>query len=423
MSVHTRREITWKAQRTRYEATTDEVVVTSSEKRYEELLAKYPDIKVKILGHETRWREGSRNRSRSFDRKGDAQAFDANAKRKSQLGEPIPTRSGGGTLEEDFPHWLANRHSLAPRTKKLYEELFEVHLVEQLGYVPTAQIDAERIEEWQAARIASGAGAERVIKAAKLLSQFYNYAVKRGKAPRNPVDGLETPARERQAIVPASPERVEAIRTYLLTEERMGDATLVSLMAYGGLRMGEALALQWPDLSQGYRLWISHSLEDDGSMRQTKTGKDRLVELPESAAEDLLAWRRETGPLGLVFPRAKDGNGWTKVDRNNWRRRYFAPAAKAAGWPYPPKNLRHSAASLMIAAGMRPTEVAERLGHTLAVSVNVYQRLMREFEGQPARPMDEVIREARFRTSSEQANAKKGSSQPKVLTLRRENPA
>ena len=97
---------------------------------------------------------------------------------------------------------------------------------------------------------------------------------------------------------------------------------------------------------------------------------------------------------GLVLPRAKDRKGWTRTDRNNWRRRYFGPAAKAAGWSHPPKNLRHSAASLMIVAGFRPTEVAEQLGHTLAVSMDVYQRLMREFEGEPIRPMDEVIREA-----------------------------
>jgi integrase len=373
---------------------------------------------------EARWREGSKNRSRTFDRKGDAQTFDAKAKRKSQMGEALPARTGGDTLEDFFLRWLAGRHSLAPRTIKTYEELFEVHILGPLGYVPLASIDPERIEKWQSDRFAAGAGRERISKAAKLLSQVFDKAAHQGKVSRNPVTGLESPQRERKAIIPASPEKVEAIRAFLLEEERMGDATLVSLMAYGGLRMGEALALQWPDLSQGNRLWISHSLEDDGSLRQTKTGKDRLVKLPEPTAEDLLAWRRESGPQGLVFPRAKDGYGWTKTDRNNWRRRCFLPAAKAAGWPYPPKNLRHSAASLMIASGMRPTEVAEALGHTLAVSVNVYQRLMREFEGQPIRPMDDVIREAReLRTSSEHADENQRLSDANSVLLRDEGMA
>lgn len=346
---------------------------------------------------EVRWREGSRNRSRTFDRKADAQSFDAKVRRQGQLGESVPTRVGSDTLAEFFIRWLANRqHSIAPRTLKIYEELFKAHALKQIGFAPLTSLTPERMEDWQAERLSAGAGKEAIAKTGRLLNQVFKKAVRQGKMATNPVEGMEKPKAESPRIAPASPEKVEAIRAALLARKRTGDAVLVSLMAYGGLRVGEALALQWEDLSQGNRLWISRSLEDDGSLRGTKNGRERMVQLPEPVAEDLLAWRREIGLVqGLVFPRAKDGNGWTKTDRNNWNRRYFKPACKAAGVSIPPKNLRHSAASLMIASGMRPTEVAERLGHTLAVSVNVYQRLMREMEGQPVRSMDEMIRAAR----------------------------
>jgi integrase len=363
---------------------------------------------------EVRWREGTRNRGRKFDRKGDADAFWDQVKRQAQLGSAVPTRTGSTTLSEFFARWIAARQKLAPRTRLLYERLFEVHVFDQIGYVPLSNLTPERLEDWQAERLGSGAGKEVIAKTGRLLNQLFVKAMRDGSIPRNPIEGMEKPKVETKRLPPASPQKVEELRRWFLTRERDGDAVLVSLLAYGGLRMGEAFALQWADLSQGDRLWISHSLEDDGSLKGTKNGKERLVVLPGPAAEDLLAWRREMGAAGFVFPRAKDTKGWTLTDRNNWRRRYYSPAARAVGLEGPPKDLRHAAASLRIAAGKRPTEVAEELGHTLAVSVDVYQRLMREMEGQPVRPMDEMIREAR--THSEQAEAKQRLSPTSAQT-------
>lgn len=364
-------------------------------------------------GFEVRWREGSRNRSRSFDLKGDAVKFQAHVRRQSQLGEVVPSRTGSMTLAEYFLLWLEARRSLEPKTRSLYKWLFEAHVLDQIGYAPLASLTPERMEQWQADRLAAGAGPVAVSKAAKLLHQVFKKAVKQGKLPRNPVADLEGPKHERREIVPATPKQVEAMRNWFLECEREGDATLLSLMAYGGLRPGEALALKWEDFSQGKQLWVCRSLEDDGSFKTTKNRVNRLVELPEAAAQDLLTWRRETGGAqALIFPRAKDGQGWTKTDRNNWRRRWFSQAAKAAGLgDFPPKNLRHSCASLMIAAGHRPTEVAEALGHSLAVSVNVYQRLMQEMKGQPIRSVDEMIAEARSGVTSAAEPATMGTQE------------
>jgi integrase len=422
MSVHTRREITWKVKQTRYDAETDEVetffaasqrLVTSSEKRYRQILAKHPDAKVKVLGHETRWREGSRNRSRTFDRRKDADAFDANTRRASQLGEEVPARIESETLENFYARDLAVRqHSKARRTLDIEKGLYLAHIHPYLGFMPLRHFDEEGMERWQTDRLAAGAGAESIAKSGKLLSRLFKKAVRQKKMTRNPMDGLEKPKVKSERVPPASVEQVERIRAWFLERDRLGDATLVSLMAYGTLRVGEALALQCEDFSQGDRLWISHSLEDDGTLKSTKTETEGLILLPGPVAEDLLAWRRESGIVrGLFFPRAKDGMGWTKTDRNNWNRRYFKPACEAAGLVIPPKNLRHTSASLRIASGKRPTEVAEEMRHSLAVSIDVYQRLMREFEGQPVRPMDDVIRDARLRTYAEHADAKDGSDE------------
>lgn len=355
-------------------------------------------------GFEVRWREGGRNRGRSFDRKSDAETFDQHVRRQKQLGEAIPKRTGGETLDEFFAEWLVGRHSLAPRTVALYEWLYEGHVAEYLGYLPLTACTAERLEEWQAKRLKEGAGVEPIRKAGTMLHGVFKRAKRLRKIKENPVEGMEKPRREKGEINPATPKQVETMRAWFLGRDRLGDAVLISVMAYGGLRVGEALGLRWEDFSNGNRLWVCRSLEDDGSVKETKTGRDRLVELPAPAADDLLAWRSVSGAEGFIFGRAKDGTGWTKSDRNNWSRRWFKEAAKVAGWTEPFSKLRHSCASLKIFAGETSMDVAEHMGHSHRVSVDIYQRPLREMRGMERRPVEEIIEEAR--TSCEQADDK-----------------
>jgi integrase len=67
----------------------------------------------------------------------------------------------------------------------------------------------------------------------------------------------------------------------------------------------------------------------------------------------------------LVFP-AHDGGLWSNQDWRNWRQRIFAPAAEAIGLAKEtrPYDLRHTAASLLIAAGRNPIHVAKQMGHS-----------------------------------------------------------
>jgi integrase len=62
----------------------------------------------------------------------------------------------------------------------------------------------------------------------------------------------------------------------------------------------------------------------------------------------------------LVFP-ASNGNPY---DRRNWTRRYFKPAAKAAGVPWAsPHRIRHGVATLMAERGYEAHDIARMLRH------------------------------------------------------------
>jgi hypothetical protein len=106
------------------------------------------------------------------------------------------------------------------------------------------------------------------------------------------------------------------------------------------------------------------------------------VRLLAPLADDLAWWRSRCpspGPDALVFPTPRCGL-WTKDDWNNWRNRVFRPATGRIGASHRPYDLRHTFASLLIAAGGTVVEIAARLGHDPALALGTYAHLFEEFD-------------------------------------------
>jgi integrase len=154
-------------------------------------------------------------------------------------------------------------------------------------------------------------------------------------------------------VRPFPPAVVEAVRSVLLEQGRLGDATLVSVIAYAGLRPQEALALQWGHVRR--RTILVEQALVDGQLKGQKTGRPpRTVDLLAELARDLAEWSLAAGrpaPDAYVFP-AASGGPWRDHDWRNWRRRVYVPSAQAAALGTPrPYDLRHSFASLLIHEG------------------------------------------------------------------------
>jgi len=81
-------------------------------------------------------------------------------------------------------------------------------------------------------------------KAMTLLQGVLQRACEWDRLASNPARAVRKPTAARaRAVEPLTPDAVEAIRVWLLERELLRDATLVSALAYAGLRPGEALAL------------------------------------------------------------------------------------------------------------------------------------------------------------------------------------
>ncbi len=351
-----------------------------------------------------RWREGDRNRSRSFTRKRDADAYNAEVNRRRQLGPIAVQQLDAGKQSLDAyvrEEWgPAHAPTLSKKTMQTYTASYGHHIGPYLGSMPLREITPGTLGRWQAARLRDGAGPSAMQTAVMLLGSILQAALREGKIATNPQRVMpKTKVPRRKEVRPLTPVAVETLRRSMLEGDGphgARDAVLVSVLAYAGLRPGEALALRWQDVREN-TLLIERSVSL-GEVKETKTGATRTVRLLDPLRRDLAEWRMASGrpPAGgLVFP-AHDGDEWGDDDWRNWRGRSFTRALKATGLPHArPYDLRHSFASLLLAEGRNVIYVARQLGHDATLTLRTYGHVMGELEDAAQLDPEAEIRAAR----------------------------
>jgi integrase len=162
------------------------------------------------------------------------------------------------------------------------------------------------------------------------------------------------------------------------SEARLNYAPLIQLLALTGLRVSEALALRWGDvdLLEGL-LSVRHSLGRDGALGEPKTkAGERDVPLRPGLVDLLLQLKPlKASDEDFVFA----GKSGKPLGYWNVRNRGFQKAVEKAGLDgndLTIHDLRHAAASLYIASGLTPVDVAAVLGHANAsITLKVYAHL------------------------------------------------
>ena len=356
-----------------------------------------------------RWRdEQGHNRAKVLGRKRDAEAFDAEVRRMKRTRSLGQLDAGRQTLAEFGEEWwkLHAAPNLAPTTQETYASMWDTHVLPRIGHLELRDLDAAGVQRFRADLEAAGVGPASVRKTLLLLGGVLERAVEWGRLAANPAASVRKPSpARRRAVTPLTPSAVEQLRNHLLTAGRIRDATLISVLAYAGLRPGEALALTWGHV--GRRALLIDGAVQLGEVSATKTGRMRSVALLGPLADDLAEWWQESGRPAddaLVFP-AADGRPWSRASWQNWRRRVYAAAAADLGLPTTrPYDLRHSFVSLLIHEGRSVVEVAQQAGHAPTMTLSTYAHVFAEFGSDDRVPAEEQIRRARastypFRTS------------------------
>ena len=235
-----------------------------------------------------RWRQGGRYRARTFDRKRDALNFGAELRRRQQLGTLLTLDTGRMTLAEYVAGtWAtAYRTNLSESTRLRYGHLYDKHILPELGPLALVEITPEVVARWQAHRLAIGGGPIAVRGALTLLGGILQRAVEGGHLQTNPARAVrKATLPSRTEVRPLAPVTVERMRRAAIPR----DATLLSMLAYSGLRPGEALALQWRDIRE-QTILVERGLSL-GKPKDTKTSEHRTVRLLAPLAADLREWQ------------------------------------------------------------------------------------------------------------------------------------
>jgi len=232
-----------------------------------------------------------------------------------------------------------------------------------------------------------------VAQALTLLGNILQRALEAERIATNPARLVrKARAPRRTEIRPLAPVTVEQLRAASATR----DATLISVLAYAGLRPSEALALRWEDVRE--RTILVQRAIVLGGEDDTKTTQHRTVRLLAPLKVDLAAWLLASGrPDGdaLVFP-GHDGGPWTVAAYASWRRRAFNRAIASSDVAHAtPYALRHSFASLLLHEGRSVIYVARQLGHDARLTLTRYGHVVDELEDSPRLDAEEAIRRAR----------------------------
>lgn len=317
--------------------------------------------------------------------------------------EPTP-RAGRVTLAAVLDAWLTaidlgdRDDAIRASTWRSYEGHVRLHIVPWLGEVAMRDLTIERIESWLAALQAAGVSQAMRRKVHTTLRTATKWAITAGFASRSVAAEAKLPRRpRRRPWVPLAEAELRAMVAAFATH-RLGALFLIALEL--GPRLGELLALRWTDVDVEQRMIsIGHTLawhpgSDGGPARpvaeDTKTeASTRVLRVPDDAWSALMAHRerQERERLaagagwtewGLVFTRAKGaplrGDGTGGVGDQ------LARLLGRAGLPR--RNfhqLRHQAATLMLALGANLHDVQKILGHaSIRQTADLYGHLVPE---------------------------------------------
>jgi integrase len=307
-----------------------------------------------------------RKRSKTFQRKVDAERWLRDQLAVIDRGQWVDPAAGKVTFDAWSEQWLAGL-DVKPKTAAGYRELLGSLVLPAFGGTPLARITPAQCRSWVSNLTARGLSASRVRQARGVLRQVLEMAVHDGLIPRNPVDGVKPPtirSAERRYL---SVDEVEELAGAV--DARVpGSGLIVEVLAWVGLRWGELVALRRGRVdTDRRRITVAEAATEvagELTFGSPKTHEIRTVTAPASVADALAVRLEGMDADDLVFKAPHGG----PLRGSNWRLRVWRPAlASTAIDPrLVPHELRHTAASLMIASGASIKVVQRQLGHASA---------------------------------------------------------
>jgi len=333
--------------------------------------------------------------------KKDAQRYRTKILRKRDLGELVePSKELLGLYLE---RWLetAARPRIAPSTFATYSNYVSIYLKPGLGDKGLSELEALEIQEFYNGLGDKGLSPKTVKNIHGVFTNALKQAVKWQLIRTNPADHVDLPKDERREMQVFTREQAAQFMEATIYSPHKA---LFSLLLSSGMRPGEALGLKWGDVDmKAGRVHVQRALSKTKTgwvLREPKTARSRrAIPLPPSVMNDLkehraaqLEERLKTGSYNdrdLVFA---DRTGEPLSPKEVYRK-HFIPLLRDAGLPkIRMYDLRHTCATLLLAAGENPKVVSERLGHaSITLTLDTYSHVLPDMQDRATAKLENIL--------------------------------
>jgi integrase len=288
-------------------------------------------------------------------------------------------------------------------TLRKYRDDVRLRLIPHLGRTPLAKLSQLQIQQLYARLIKEGLAPKTVVNLHGTLHKALQDALQMDLVPRNVADMVKPPRIPQYHMRTLSPDEIRTLLS-VVRDDRFEALYIIALST--GMREGELLGLRWQDVdlaNRGLRVRMGVQ-ETDGPyiLAEVKTTYSRrniaLTDVGSAALAE--HWERQQAhkarlagryhDMDLVFPNLYGGI----MIPHNLAKRSFKEHLRAAGLSTAIRfhDLRHTAATLLLAAGVNVKVVSEMLGHSsVAITLRIYAHVLPHMQQAAVSVMDGLL--------------------------------
>jgi len=298
------------------------------------------------------------------------------------------------TVGEYLDYWLETyaRPSVSS-TFDSYSDTIRLHIKPALGNVPLAKLTPAHLQGYYSKALKSGRKDNKktvgrglspttVLYHHRVISDALSHAVGWEIVQRNVALSVKAPRKAKTVVNPFTAEEAHSINKGLTGTYFFAPTYLTT---YTGLRLGEVLGLRWVNinLKDGY-LTVKEALhrKKDGEPQMgppKNAGSVRRIDLQPNVLAVLKAHKKAQAAEKLAAGEVYQDRGFVFAWQDG---RPYDPDSFGAGWGAAARKLgvvkahfhrlRHTAATLMLRAGVPVKDVAAMLGHSATVCADIY---------------------------------------------------
>lgn len=311
-----------------------------------------------------------------------------------------PQRKLGEYLED----WLEHTHKSKLRlgTYVNYRKLIK-YITADLGNIWIQKLTPQHVQAFYSKKLEEKLSSKVVHEIHGVLHLALKNAVRWGMVSKNVCDLVTPPRIVSREVTPLSVEQARQLMNQMHGHRLK---VLFTTAVVTGMRRGELLALRWSEVDvERKRLMVLRSVDFvagygyvEGKPK-TAAGK-RMIDLPgflvdllkqhRAQQEELKANAEHWENRDLVFPNLSGG-----YLHPNHMGEAFRNLLRDAGLP--PlhfHDLRHSAATILLAQGVNVKVIQELLGHSdIAITLRVYSHVLPSMQGDAVEAWEGLFRE------------------------------